>query len=97
MNRNIIKIAIFFSIIIIFLFSCGSENQGEEYSDLEANGIILIKENHIGGWGYSECIMCHHIENIHLDNESTRTFVVSAGSSSCTRCHGSNGSDTASE
>jgi hypothetical protein len=59
-----------------------------------------MEEEHQGGWGRSNCFLCHNIENIHLVNNSSfdavdvdaiRQKTIDEGLSSCMTCHGTNG------
>lgn len=87
---------------LIFLLSCGGENGGEYYGDLYSSpeAFTLTESEHAGGWGRSNCFMCHNIENIHLKNNSSfsgvdinevRELTITQGESSCASCHGDNG------
>jgi hypothetical protein len=86
------------TILIQIIISCDNADEGEEYPDIFANGLILTESNHIGGYGRSECFFCHNIENIHVvdhsggvDVEAIREITISEGETSCVSCHGSNG------
>lgn len=95
-----------FSILLVlfslFLFACGSvEDNGENYGDIldSPDGLILTEEEHQFGWGRSECIMCHNLNNIHtvdrtglgIDVEAIQEQTFEEGEASCPTCHGTNG------
>ncbi len=82
--------------------NCGSAtNQGEDYGDILAteSGLVLVESEHTYGWGRSDCLVCHNLENIHLVDNSGLGIDVDAiheqtleeGEDSCFTCHGTNG------
>jgi len=92
--------------ILFFLFSlasCGgaSFNEGEDYGNLldSPDGLTLTEEEHTGGWGRSDCTICHNLENIHLVNRTGIAIDIDAihdqalgeGEAGCPACHGTNG------
>ena len=95
------------SSFLLHLSACGnSATTSEDYGDLMASpsGLTLVESEHVYGWGKSDCTLCHHLNNIHLNqsasgyNESglvympdVRDIVSSDGISSCSTCHGTNG------
>jgi len=102
MRKHIIIYAIQI-IISIVLFNCGSAaNNGDNYGDLLSSpqGLVLTPHEHAGGWGRHDCLICHPLQNIHIENHSTipvdlnqiRDITVSQGEASCPACHGNNGS-----
>lgn len=86
----------------VFISACGDmNNTGENYGNILASpsGITLTEETHKGGWGRTDCLMCHNVNNIHLVDRSGTGIDVAAirqqtfdeGEASCRGCHGTNG------
>jgi len=89
------------------LAACGSDSipvQSENYGNILASpgGLILLQEEHPGGWMRSDCFGCHNVNNMHqvnrtglpddqVDLPGIRAIIHSGGESSCPMCHGSNG------
>lgn len=83
--------------------SCGPDSRNREnYGDITQSpgGITLIDPNeHAGGYGRSECLMCHHASlNVHRgpnskisDLDEFIRLVQEKGSAYCLGCHGKNG------
>jgi hypothetical protein len=83
--------------------ACGPQTRDREnYGDLSspAGAIILDNpEKHMGGYGRSECLVCHNASlNIHrreganIDVEELNTSIRNGGESAyCLRCHGRHG------
>ncbi len=94
-----------FLISVIFFFvltSCGSTvDSGEDYGDIldSPSGLILTEDEHIYGWGRSDCLACHNLNNIHLEDRSDigvdvdtiREGTFEDGEEGCSTCHGDNG------
>lgn len=92
-------------IFILFMLGigCGESpvNSGENYGNLldSPSGLVLTEPEHAGGWGRSDCTLCHNLDNIHLidrtgvatDVEAIRRQTLEQGSASCPSCHGTNG------
>jgi len=91
------------TLCLLLTASCGSEvTSGEDYGDLMSSpsGLALSAHEHKHGWGKTDCTSCHVLSNIHIstseqgyDMEAVRAEVESEGLSSCSTCHGDNGSD----
>lgn len=84
--------------------NCGSAtHQGEDYGDIleTESGLILVESEHTYGWGRSDCLVCHNLENIHLVDNSGLGIDVEAiseqtqdeGEECCAECHGTNGAE----
>ena len=86
--------------------ACGSgaRPQSENYGNILASpeGLVLVQEEHPGGWMRADCFGCHNVNNIHqinrtglpddqVDLANVRAIVHSGGEESCPMCHGSNG------
>ncbi len=93
-----------FLILFATMQGCGTGgfNGGEDYGDLldTPDGLVLIEEEHIPGWGRSDCNMCHNLENIHLvdriadvviDIQAIHDLALEGGNAVCAGCHGTNG------
>jgi len=90
-------------IFFVALISCGSEadDNGEDFGNIldSPSSLVLTEDEHVYGWGRSDCLMCHNINNIHLQNRTDVTIdmeeiqdqVAEEGESICMDCHGSNG------
>lgn len=76
----------------------------EDYGDFyRANGTLNTSPtSHPQGWGKSECFACHNINNIHkvvrisgldVDLDAIEKKIDTDGLTSCSTCHGSNGTD----
>jgi hypothetical protein len=90
--------------LLLWLLGCGGteEDEGQDFGNLfdGPSGIILTRDEHESGWGRSDCLVCHPVEEIHRLNrtgsgtlplEDIREFVARAGLGSCSVCHGDNG------
>lgn len=94
---------IIISVIALFSFiSCGDSTRDREYyGDLSQTpgGIVINDEGeHEGGYGRSECLLCHNAYlNIHrgpdsgIDLDAFVEEVQRQGSVYCRICHGQNG------
>lgn len=94
-----------FLVFFLILFGCGSvaDDSGENFGNIldSPSGLVLTEEEHVYGWGRSDCLMCHNINNIHLENrtdtdidvEAIQDTVAEEGEAVCMNCHGSNGTD----
>jgi len=61
-----------------------------------ANNQILLTPTHGGdgsAWGQSSCSNCHVLRNIHKTVPAIKGITQEVGYSSCTGCHGTNGTD----
>lgn len=75
-----------------------TENYGT-VSDGPGGINIIISEEHQGGWGRSECLMCHNASlNVHRNSNSVidpdalnEEVWRNGGSRFCLKCHGPNG------
>lgn len=91
------------AIILFFLVSCqGSDRKTENYGDISQSPggkSLVIPEEHQGGWGRSQCLLCHNSSlNIHrnadslVDAEAINARVQERQDSQyCLSCHGDNG------
>ena len=76
------------------LYACGgSESENREVS-LESGNLILAASHGDEGsaWTLPDCAACHAMEVIHAEAEGVRTIVRDKGYTTCTGCHGRNGS-----
>jgi cytochrome c553 len=77
----------------LLLSACGSEDSSLISTSRPAG--LLLNESHGDNglaWGIEACDTCHAITVIHQDtSQSIREIVRDKGFSSCTGCHGSNG------
>lgn len=92
-----------FVLVIAILPACGSlsSDTGENYGNIldSPDGLVLTEEEHIFGWGRSDCLICHNLNNIHqvnrtdinIDVEAIQEITFDQGESSCPVCHGNNG------
>lgn len=99
MRKSILMI----SLSIFLLGSCqGGERQTENYGDINQSPdgkSLTISAEHQGGWGRSQCLLCHNSSlNIHrnanslVDADAINTSVIqNGGSKYCLTCHGDNG------
>lgn len=96
-------IPLLLSVMLITLSGCGAEVEdfGENYGDLldSPSGLVLTEDEHIYGWGRDDCLTCHNLNNIHLENRTDLNIDVEAiqddtfedGEAGCSACHGTNG------
>ncbi len=80
-----------------------AEDEGEDFGNIldSPGGLVLEEEEHIYGWGRSDCLMCHNLNNIHLENrtgididvEEIQEMTYEEGESVCMSCHGTNGTE----
>ena len=59
-------------------------------------GQLLLTPKHGGdgsAWGKEKCSACHFKQRIHEDAPAIKEIVRDVGFSSCTGCHGKNGTD----
>ena len=86
--------------LVSLLFgSCGDQRDlSEEMSSPSPVEYLLTPENHLEGYGLSECLFCHPIFQIHqktsnpdVNLEDIRETVEELGQDSCMYCHGGNG------
>jgi nitrate reductase cytochrome c-type subunit len=85
--------------LVLMLSACGggsSENQSNDVS--QASGNLILDTSHGGGgsaWGLAECSTCHAMQVIHQNVDDVRGIVRGMvrdkGYSTCTGCHGRNG------
>jgi hypothetical protein len=63
---------------------------------LDKNQLLLTKTHGFGGvaWGKSECQSCHLMRRIHNTAPKIKGIVEDIGFSSCTGCHGKNGTNS---
>ncbi len=91
-------------LIFLFLLSACSENhEVENYGDINQTpgGITLIDPTeHAGGWGRSECLICHNaganlhrnVDSVIADVEELNELIRNNGEAQyCLTCHGPNG------
>lgn len=90
------------SAVFVLVVGCQDyDRQTENYGDVASGpgGTILINEEHQGGWGRGECLLCHNAAfNVHrnsnsiIDPEALNIEVwKNGGSKFCLNCHGING------
>ncbi len=93
-----------FVVILIFLgLSCQKADRTfENYGDINLSPggkNLIITEEHVGGWGRGECLLCHNA-NLGLHRNAGSLIDVDAlnelirqngGSKFCLTCHGPNG------
>lgn len=94
---------LFIFLSMSFCFACGSINNdtGENFGNVldSPSGLTLTEEEHVYGWGRSDCLMCHNTNNIHqqdrtgggTDVEAIETATQEEGETICVTCHGNNG------
>ena len=81
--------------LMLVLSACGSD--GDTESDIsQLSGNLILDVSHGGGgsaWGLPECATCHAMQVIHQGVGQVRNIVQEKGYSTCTGCHGRNGTD----
>lgn len=95
---------IFFVLLsLVTIMACGEDNAivGEDHGNISAGefGTVLTQDEHVVGWGKSDCFSCHSAANIHqtdrsgtdLNLQAIQTLVEDEGLSGCADCHGTNG------
>jgi len=88
----------------LLMAACGdnAEPESDDYGNLLASpaGLVLVEEEHPTGWGRPDCLGCHEVRKMHvqnrtgvadLDMEAIRDIVRENGEASCVDCHGTNG------
>lgn len=104
MPKVIDKMGLLIFVLIGFV-ACGSieDDAGEDFGNIinSPSGLTLMEEEHVFGWGRSECLMCHNVNNIHqedrtgldVDVEEIQQMTFEFGEAACQDCHGANGTD----
>lgn len=89
---------------LAYFTGCGDgARKVENYGDLvhRPEGVALTATNHKGGWGRTQCTLCHNLElNVHRSVDSPvnpeltlRDYKTKGGDVYCQTCHGSNGTE----
>ncbi len=78
----------------ILLSSCSTDNSKNSAVSLQSGNLILTLSHGGKGaaWGLPDCAACHAMEVIHAGVEQVRRIVRDKGYTTCTGCHGRNGS-----
>ncbi len=81
--------------IALWLSACGGGGETDKVSKISGN-LILDSSHGDGGsaWGLPQCSSCHALQVIHKQADLVRDIVRRKGDSSCTGCHGRNGTDS---
>ena len=83
----------------LILISCGQQHRDRENYGTLSNSQITISSQHMGGFGRSQCLLCHNAElNIHrrgqngIDANAIAKLARTNGINKyCLACHGPNG------
>lgn len=87
------------SLLIFTLVSCGQKDKYREDYGTIADARLIVSNQHVGGYGRSQCLLCHNAElNIHrrgqngLDPNMMAELAKTNGLSAyCKTCHTGNG------
>lgn len=85
--------------MLLVLISCGQRDKYREDYGTIAGGLLIVSSQHVGGYGRSQCLLCHNAElNIHrrgqngLDPNLMAKLAKTNGLSEyCKTCHTGNG------
>ena len=87
--------------LIGFVVACSDPKDYEDYGDIKNSpgGLALSDpDEHRGGWGRSDCLLCHNVEkNIHrrssstVDPDAIADKARQEGTQFCFNCHMGNG------
>jgi len=90
--RNITLIALL--MLSMLLSACGDSNDKNGAVSVESGNLILTTSHGGQGaaWLLPDCAACHSLEVIHADVKQIRSIVRDKGYTTCTGCHGRNGS-----
>jgi hypothetical protein len=87
-------------IFAVFVSGCGSESHDvENYGSEHVAVVLQDPEEHMGGYGRRECLVCHNTAlNVHrdkgspIDADSLNKAVRNNNEAGfCLKCHGPNG------
>lgn len=80
-------------VLMMMLLTACQGGEGERREVAQERGEILLSESHGRGaaWGLADCAACHVLDNLHTRATSVRDTVRAKGYTTCTGCHGSNG------
>ena len=90
--------------LVLLLPACQEDDPCAGVRDIfqSPRGLTLTREEHVLGWGQTECFQCHQLWSIHV-SPCTAILGDSAGdinagidpedTTTCISCHGTNGVD----
>jgi hypothetical protein len=85
-------------ILVVILVSCGQRDKYREDYGTIVGASLLVSNRHVGGYGRSNCLLCHNISlNVHQRTgyltvrEDAIAGAKVSGSEYCKKCHGVNG------
>ena len=82
-------------IVVLLLSGCADGENGDTNNVSLESGNLLLGASHGengSAWGLPDCSACHALKVIHKDAGLIRGIVRDKGYSTCTGCHGRNGS-----
>lgn len=83
-------------VCFMLLAACGGSDKGETTEVSQADGKLILDASHGGNgyaWGRSHCDSCHALGVIHAGLDKIRSIVKTKGYTTCTGCHGRNGTN----
>ncbi len=90
-----ISLLLCFVLPAILLSACGGGSEGQTNKVSQSAGNLMLDASHGGdgyAWGLADCSTCHALQVIHGRVDLIRDIVRRKGYSTCTGCHGRNGS-----
>lgn len=85
-------------LVTLFICQCAVDRQTENYRPNSIADLTLSQDNHLHGYGKSECFFCHLPQNMHQVNrlnapnfDLAKGLIEQSGLASCAGCHGTNG------
>lgn len=87
---------VFLLVCFMLLAACGGGDKGKTTDVSQTEGNLILDASHGGNgyaWGRPNCASCHALGIIHAGQDKIRSIVKTKGYTTCTGCHGRNGTN----